>query len=225
MIQDSLNQYIEAYLYQKIVKLPEILILELGRMNVTTFPPSKNNAPVDFEKEIDLTPFTKNQQNCLYDIIGIVNHIGSVSSGHYISFFNNGDHWIEFNDSRTRNISYEEVVSLNRGGGSGEQSGYLFFYRRRDLKLPNTPILNEYLIQEMKRRLLVEFTISKTQFKPNTFEHAQHILKQSGIWKFETFIQFADSSRIEKAKKECNFLSPQPPLQQLRKMFFPTKFT
>jgi hypothetical protein len=130
MIQDFRNQYVEAYMYKKIVKLPEILMLELGRMTVTTFPPSKNNEPVDFEKEIDLSPFMKNHESCLYDLIGIVNHIGNVSSGHYISFFNNEGQWIEFNDSRTRNVSYEEVISLNRGD-LGEQNGNLFLSKKR----------------------------------------------------------------------------------------------
>jgi hypothetical protein len=160
-------------------------MLELGRMTVTTFPPSKNNLPVDFENVIDLSPFTKNQENCLYDLIGIVNHIGNGLSGHYISFFNNEKQWIEFDDSKTRNVSYKEIVSLNRVGGSGEQSGYLFFYRKRNLILPTQPTLNEYLVQEMKRRLSIEFSVPKEQqFEPNTIEHVQHVIMENkSSWK------------------------------------------
>jgi hypothetical protein len=54
----------------------------------TTFSPSKNNSPVDFEIFIDLSPFTKNHQNYLYDLIGVVNYIGGFSNCHCISFFN-----------------------------------------------------------------------------------------------------------------------------------------
>lgn len=65
-----------------------------------------------------------------YDLYGVVNHIGSIGSGHYTSFVRqhraNGQKraWLCCDDSRVYKVSEEDVVTAN---------AYLLFYMRKDV--------------------------------------------------------------------------------------------
>ena len=73
----------------------------------------------------------------LYDLYGVVHHIGGMNGGHYVSnchvvdasdgSLNTGS-WYEFNDMHVRQVSEADVV---------KQSGYLLFYRRREMSPHN----------------------------------------------------------------------------------------
>lgn len=70
---------------------------------------------------------TADPQIC-YDLFGTVNHIGNMSSGHYVTNVKVGNRWYHFNDAH---------VSL-AGGTGGEESvvndagAYILFYVRRE---------------------------------------------------------------------------------------------
>jgi ubiquitin C-terminal hydrolase len=63
----------------------------------------------------------------LYDLIGSVNHFGTLQSGHYVSNVLNGRKWYHCNDAH---VSYagngDGSSEVARGGGA-----YLLFYLRR----------------------------------------------------------------------------------------------
>jgi len=90
----------------------------------------KNDAFVDFPLEgLDMRPFAKTLANrsdpVYYDLIGVSNHFGSLSGGHYTASCKNpiSGKWTYFNDSSVSNCSQSQVVS---------PAAYLLWYRRRD---------------------------------------------------------------------------------------------
>ena len=97
----------------KISRPPEILILSLQRIDEIT--QKKLRYKVEFPQILDIFEFIDHDcgfdRECKYHLFGIINHIGSIDSGHYYSDIKieNKD-WIEFNDSKVSNI---EKISDN----------------------------------------------------------------------------------------------------------------
>lgn len=60
----------------------------------------------------------------LYDLVGTVNHYGTLASGHYTSFVKVDKKWFHCNDAHVSDAS--EAEALNGNGA------YLLFYVRRD---------------------------------------------------------------------------------------------
>ena len=93
----------------KISRPPEILILSLQRIDLVTG--KKLEYKVKFSQKLDLYDFTDHDlgydNECKYELFGVINHIGNLNSGHYFSYIKNENkEWIEYNDSIVRKINY-----------------------------------------------------------------------------------------------------------------------
>ena len=87
----------------KISRPPEILILSLQRIDLLTG--KKLIYKVKFPQKLDIKEFIDKEcgyeHESKYDLFGIINHKGSLNSGHYYSYvLNENKIWIEFNDSK-----------------------------------------------------------------------------------------------------------------------------
>ena len=61
----------------------------------------------------------------LYDLYGVLHHVGVLGAGHYVATIRGGDgKWYCFNDGQVHEVKSDDVVSA---------SAYVLFYRRRDL--------------------------------------------------------------------------------------------
>lgn len=92
----------------KISRPPEILILSLQRVDL--FTGKKLQYKVKFSQQLDLYEFVDHEcgydRECKYDLFGVINHLGSINSGHYYSYImNENKEWIEYNDSKVREIN------------------------------------------------------------------------------------------------------------------------
>ncbi|KRX04164.1 hypothetical protein PPERSA_11288 [Pseudocohnilembus persalinus] len=69
--------------------------------------------------------------DAIYDLVGIVNHSGSLSGGHYTSeCMNPYDHrWYRFNDSHVSEVNMDQT----QYDTSGSPSPYILFYVKRNL--------------------------------------------------------------------------------------------
>ncbi|KAL0215297.1 hypothetical protein P9112_007481 [Eukaryota sp. TZLM1-RC] len=107
---------------------PDLLVVTLKRFKYDSFFRNKIDEEVDFPvRGLDLSKYVQSQDDLIYDLIGVSNHMGSMGGGHYIAYCYNPEakKWFEFDDSRTREISEESVVS---------RMGYVLFYRRRKVE-------------------------------------------------------------------------------------------
>ena len=119
-----------------IFKCPYYLIIQLKRFKqdnemgqrsiFNIFNNSKNNALIDFPiKELDLSKYilSKSETNTKYDLIGVINHYGGSSFGHYTAYCLNNKKWIEYNDDNVSNINENNIVS---------SAAYVLFYKSND---------------------------------------------------------------------------------------------
>ena len=100
----------------KLTKLPPILILTLQRFKTRKTYNQKINCLIEF-------PLTDLKiENEEYDLYGVINHNGTIQSGHYTAIINmkdqfksknknNNSEWVMFNDSTYQIISKEKIQS------------------------------------------------------------------------------------------------------------------
>ena len=121
----------------------EIVIIHLKRF--------RNNRKienlVEFPLEgLNLKDYLPKNEDCIYDLFAVANHVGGLHGGHYFAYCKNyiDNEWYEFNDSNVDKIDKKKVVSDN---------AYVLFYnRRRDEKI------NE---EELFRKPFIEIDCSK----------------------------------------------------------------
>jgi len=133
-----------------IFRLPQVLVVHLKRFSIGTSSSSglmfggifgggnggnksKINTSVKFPIEgFDVKEYlapesperTLGKNNTLYDLIGVVNHSGSLNGGHYVADCMNRDDkkWYHYNDSR---------VTSSPKGSLSSTGAYILFYLRR----------------------------------------------------------------------------------------------
>jgi ubiquitin C-terminal hydrolase len=121
-------------------KCPPILAIHLKRFAFDNHYRQKLSQYVDFPlRGLDMKPHLKqyyaatsdaklpSQPDPVYDLYGVVNHMGSSYGGHYIAYAKHpyNDTWYEYDDSHVTPIREEDVRS---------KSAYVLFYKRRDVQ-------------------------------------------------------------------------------------------
>uniref|UniRef100_A0A1B6G0Y3 Ubiquitin carboxyl-terminal hydrolase n=1 Tax=Cuerna arida TaxID=1464854 RepID=A0A1B6G0Y3_9HEMI len=111
-------------------KLPNILILHLKRFAFTEIRRGKLGIRVDYPVTgLNLSNVVANKQkeNLIYDLIGVCNHYGNLTGGHYTAYCKNfnDNKWYSYDDSAVSLISPEAVQA---------DSAYVLFYARRPIK-------------------------------------------------------------------------------------------
>lgn len=135
---EKCKQHTRANFRMSIKELPPVLILHLKRFKKTAGGSHiKITDAVDFPiKNFRIADFTTNpelaQNQCTYDLLGVVNHSGSVNFGHYTSVVanrTNPDQWVECDDETTSTFDSDPHFYKNRA--------YILFYKRNNDK-PST---------------------------------------------------------------------------------------
>lgn len=113
-------------------RTPEILIIHLKRFvkhigqRYVSF--QKINDYIDYPLvNWDLKSFCLdegNEEEIVYDLMGVIHHYGKMGGGHYISVSYNfvKERWIKFDDE---NVSYADESDVQN------RSAYVLFYKRR----------------------------------------------------------------------------------------------
>jgi ubiquitin C-terminal hydrolase len=97
---------------------PHILVIHLKRWDYRF---NKNDAAVRFDETINIHRFTKhvNENECNYELFGIINHQGNATNGHYFSCIKK-DKWYIFDDTNIQPMN----KSVN------DNKNYCLFYRK-----------------------------------------------------------------------------------------------
>jgi ubiquitin C-terminal hydrolase len=105
--------------------LPKYLIIQLKRFDMLSG--MKKNQMIRFEETLDIGNRLDNniidKENTIYNLIGVVNHIGNINGGHYYAYCKNtaNDKWLDFNDG---NIRFVENVCTS--------SAYILIYEMKE---------------------------------------------------------------------------------------------
>ncbi|ORC87373.1 ubiquitin hydrolase [Trypanosoma theileri] len=105
--------------------LPPCLIVSLKRFKVRLQEASKNNAPVEVSKVLDVAPFLdvdSPERNTKYTLRGVVFHSGSISFGHYTAS--------ALNDSVNKWIYYDDTYVSLPPSDHSIRDAYIMFYER-----------------------------------------------------------------------------------------------
>ncbi|XP_061879259.1 ubiquitin carboxyl-terminal hydrolase 33 isoform X2 [Entelurus aequoreus] len=144
----------------KMQSLPEILCIHLKRFRHELMFSTKIGTHVSFPLEgLDLQPFlTKDSsaQTANYDLLSVICHHGTASSGHYIAYCRNNVNnlWYEFDDQSVTEVSESCVQNAE---------AYVLFYKKS-----NEDVLKERRrvsgLLDMMEPSLLQFYISRPWF-------------------------------------------------------------
>ncbi|KAH0792501.1 Clan CA, family C19, ubiquitin hydrolase-like cysteine peptidase [Histomonas meleagridis] len=84
-----------------LLKLPKNLILHFKRFSLgKTY--ERDNSKIVLDNEIDLSEFflNKDGKRHKYELVGVINHTGSLNSGHYTAMAKRNGNWFAFNDAK-----------------------------------------------------------------------------------------------------------------------------
>jgi ubiquitin carboxyl-terminal hydrolase 4/11/15 len=117
-----------------IFKAPYYLIIQLKRFKqdhemgqrfiFNLFSSNKNTSLVSFPiNELDLSKYILSNDNSekKYKLIGVINHYGGSSFGHYTAYCLNDNQWFEYNDESVSPIDENNLIS---------SAAYVLFYKR-----------------------------------------------------------------------------------------------
>jgi ubiquitin C-terminal hydrolase len=115
--------------------LPNVMIIDLKRVQYTDRGPVKVTIPVDIPlKNLDLSAFVRGykRDSYIYDLYAVCNHHGNFSkSGHYTATIRSADDtWYNFNDETVKQCDL-------KGDSITSNIPYCLFYRKR--QTPATP--------------------------------------------------------------------------------------
>lgn len=109
-------------------RLPKVLVIHLKRFSYNRSIKHKLDTHVNFPiHDLDLTKYIANKNNSepqLYELYALINHYGSMGSGHYTAHIKllDENRWYNFDDSHIVAISEEDVKT---------NAAYVLFYRRK----------------------------------------------------------------------------------------------
>nr|KAF6508967.1 ubiquitin specific peptidase 33 [Rousettus aegyptiacus] len=141
----------------KVQKFPEILCIHLKRFRHELMFSTKISTHVSFPLEgLDLQPFLAKDspaQIVTYDLLSVICHHGTASSGHYIAYCRNNlnNHWYEFDDQSVTEVSESTVQNAE---------AYVLFYRKSSEEAQKERRRISNLLNIMESSLL-QFYISR----------------------------------------------------------------
>ncbi|OCT57913.1 hypothetical protein XELAEV_18002785mg [Xenopus laevis] len=162
--------------YCKVLRLPEVLCIHLKRFRHEVMYSFKIGSHVSFPLEgLNLRPFLAKEcvsRITTYDLLAVICHHGSASSGHYISYCQNviNGQWYEFDDQYVTEV-HETVVQ--------NAEAYVLFYRKssEEAERERQKVVS---LAAMKESGLLQFYISREWLnKFNTFAEPGPISNQS----------------------------------------------
>ena len=119
------RNFVMAQTTFRIWTAPQILVLHLSRFLQVGGVRRKHDINVSFPDDLDFTEFIAGptSTSAHYRLFAVVEHIGSISGGHYTAhcFHKDKQEWYLFNDSHTSKASLSEVHS---------PKAYILFYER-----------------------------------------------------------------------------------------------
>jgi ubiquitin C-terminal hydrolase len=107
----------------RLLEAPPNLVIQLKRFKLRGAAFQRDNATVVIPVELDLTKFFLNDEQAplKYKLVAVLNHFGSLRSGHYTAFGKREENWFYFNDE---NVTEREPTL------DGSADPYMLYYTR-----------------------------------------------------------------------------------------------
>ena len=114
----------------KITKLPLYFLIGLKKALINEKGKQiKINNNIEYPEQLNLYEYVNQdiikEEDCHYQLIGIVNHTGTISRGHYTSLIKINNKWVECNDDILHYADY-----LNKGNSFTDNTSTILFYQK-----------------------------------------------------------------------------------------------
>ena len=114
----------------KITKLPLYFLIGLKKALINEKGKQiKINNNIEYPEQLNLYEYVNQdiikEEDCHYQLIGIVNHTGTISRGHYTSLIKINNKWVECNDDILHYADY-----LNKGNSFTDNTSAILFYQK-----------------------------------------------------------------------------------------------
>ncbi len=125
------NEGIKKVIY----KLPNILVIRLGREKETPLGFQKDNKVIPFKLNLNLEQYLINPmlRPAEYNLVGIICHSGlSFNAGHYYSYVKDSENknWYRYDDAKVAPVDLEEIKKIAEAGiVSPNNTPYILFYQ------------------------------------------------------------------------------------------------
>ena len=162
----------------EIDKFPKYLTLILKRFKYTKMFTTKIDNLIQFPLEnLDMTNYiTPKEGKIKYDLFGVVNHVGTLSGGHYHCDIKQDNIWVKYDDSYT--TEYVKKIMT--------ENAYLLIYKLGETR----NIYNEIIKHEFKLNLLgIMDTAYKIYLKQYNFEHYFNCVYENNKTDTESILQ------------------------------------
>lgn len=100
-------------------KVGEYFIIHLKRFKQKMGIRFKNTRFIDFPFHLDVSKYVKREAKNSYELYGVINHSGTLNSGHYTAYARVDNQWYLFNDHIVNEVSEDDIVTEN---------AYILFY-------------------------------------------------------------------------------------------------
>lgn len=104
--------------------LPIVLCFHLKRFQQTKDQMLKVDTHLDFPFQLDMSPYSQTLSKCLYNLFCVVEHKGTLESGHYRCYIQQNSKWYLCDDERVYRAQQSEIKDCQ---------AYILFYIRKDL--------------------------------------------------------------------------------------------
>ncbi len=141
---EKCNKKVKAVKQVSFKTLPQYLIFGLNRFeyDIHRNMRIKLNDYYEFSQELDLKPYTHEyllDDQCQYQLKGVVVHAGGAESGHYFSIIKDphAERWIEFNDTKVSEFDIKDLPRIAFGeitSSRTSQSAYILVYEKVESK-------------------------------------------------------------------------------------------
>ena len=144
---------------EQIESLPRFLLVQLKRFEqVYGLKNKKLNSYYKFPLLLNMEKYINDK--CMYQLKGVVIHVGTLNSGHYYSLIKNNDHWIRFDDTNIEpfdptDLENEAFGYEIEGADENSRNAYILLYKREHID-NETTMDDIKLSEELKTRLLEE---------------------------------------------------------------------
>jgi ubiquitin C-terminal hydrolase len=137
--QETCKKHTKASKQLQLCSLPPILIIQFKRFSHEDGLRQKIETFVDYPKDgLNLTSFLpSSDEEIIYDLFAVTNHIGSIYGGHYIAYarheINGENEWYKFDDSFIHSLTHAESDIVSK-------DAYLLFYIKRNKSKQSTVV-------------------------------------------------------------------------------------
>ena len=160
------NQYnselygpVDAKRFVKVVKVPEVLIVQLKRFDydVDRHQRVKILDPLEVPMSFDIQTFFSHCPSTNFELSAVISHTGTADHGHYLAVVKKNGEWLCYNDEHVSPMNEDElkhIVNSSSAHSDNSPCGYLLVFTKAGTRSPDVDPSD--LPEELRKEVIME---------------------------------------------------------------------